>query len=149
MTKKNWFLVIVAVGLAAIYIVYFTDWFRPKTIHIFHASRAMNTSRRANADGILPVRFGFDNALQLTSIKVVPVDVLKTNGFPQPVWHLVSDSNSVPIKTFIYGQNIRGMKAAVTGSRPQPLQTNVVYRLFVETAGSAKGEHDFEAKAAN
>jgi len=60
-----------------------------------------------------------------------------------PVWHLISDSNSVPVKVFSYGQGIRGMKPAVAGSRAQPLETNVAYRLLV-TAGKAKGQHDFE-----
>ena len=49
---------------------------------------------------------------------------------------------------FFYGQRIPGLKPEVAGAHAQPLQTNVTYRLFV-TAGSAKGQHDFEIKAAN
>ena len=40
---------------------------------------------------------------------------------------------------------LRGLKPAVVGVRPQPLETNVTYRLFVE-AGKIKGEHDFKLK---
>ena len=65
-----------------------------------------------------------------------------TNAAAPALWHLVSDSNSVPVKGFLYGDYIRGMKPYVKGSRPQPLATNVTYRLFVK-AGSLQGEHDF------
>jgi hypothetical protein len=51
----------------------------------------------------------------------------------------------VPVKSFFYGQFIGGMKPAIKGVRPEPLETNVTYRLFL-TAGKIKGEHDFELK---
>ena len=35
------------------------------------------------------------------------------------------------------------MKSNVAGMSPEPLQSGVTYRLLV-TAGSAKGQHDFE-----
>jgi hypothetical protein len=147
MTKKNLLLIAVAIGLAVMYVVYFTDWFRPKTIHIFHTSRANRQVNRPNARNAetVPVIFGLSSQLRLTMIKVVPLSAAQTNRYAQPLWHLVSDSNSVPVKSFAYGQHIRGMKPAVPGARPQPLEPNVIYRLYVE-AGSAKGEHDFEAK---
>jgi hypothetical protein len=37
------------------------------------------------------------------------------------------------------------MRPAIKGVRPEPLETNVTYRLLV-TAGKIKGEHDFELK---
>jgi hypothetical protein len=37
---------------------------------------------------------------------------------------------------------IRGMKPLVAKIRPEPLATNVTYRLFL-TAGTVKGQHDF------
>ena len=34
-------MMIVLLGLAGVYIFYFTDWFKPQIIHITHTSRAM------------------------------------------------------------------------------------------------------------
>jgi hypothetical protein len=59
------------------------------------------------------------------------------------LWHLVSDSNSVPVKTFFYGEYIRGMRPNLKGAGPEALQTNVTYRMFVR-AGKAAGQHDFD-----
>ncbi|MEI9864183.1 MAG: hypothetical protein WDN00_06450 [Limisphaerales bacterium] len=61
---------------------------------------------------------------------------------------MVADTNAAPLKMFVYGQRVRGMKPAIAGARAEPLQPDVTYRLFV-TAGSAKGQHDFEAKSVN
>ena len=106
----------------------------------------MRPRPRAAATGVEAqlVTFGFEREYKLTEIKVIPLKSLQTNQYPEIVWHLVSDSNSVPIKHFNYGQGIRGMKPVVTGVRPQPLLPNVTYRLFVQ-AGSLKGQHDFQA----
>jgi hypothetical protein len=79
----------------------------------------------------------------LKELKVVPVAALATNANAMPVWHLVSDSNSVPVDEFSYGFDIHGMRPALAGVRPEALETNVTYRLFI-TAGRARGEHDFE-----
>jgi len=144
MTKKNWCLIGITVLLAAVYIAFFTEWFKPQTVKIFHTSR--NVRERNPQNGALPgLIFGINRQLKLTDLKVVPVTELATNQNSLPVWHLVSDSNSVPVKSFFYGQFIRGLKPAVPGSRPQVLKTNVTYRLFV-VADKIKGEHDFELK---
>jgi hypothetical protein len=149
MTKKNWLMTIVLVALAGIYVVYFTDWFKPKIIHITHTSRTFRDHRRSGQSaGFVtePIAFGFDQAYRFSEIKVVPVAALATNKNALPVWHLTSDSNSVPVKFFFYGQRVRGMKFAVAGVRPEPLQPGTTYRLLV-TAGSAKGQHDFQPVA--
>ena len=144
MTKKNWCLIGIAAVLAAVYIAFFTEWFKPQTVKIFHTSR--NLRVRNPQIGALPgLIFGMNRQLKLTDIKVVPVNALETNRNNLPVWHLISDSNSVPVKSFFYGQVIRGLKPAVQGSRPQALATNVTYRLIIE-AGKIRGEHDFEIK---
>jgi hypothetical protein len=83
--------------------------------------------------------------LKLNEITLVAVDAAGTNQSNLPLWHLVSSSNSVPVKSFFYGQNIRGLRPAVSGSRPQPLATNVTYRLIIQ-AGKVKGQHDFQLK---
>jgi hypothetical protein len=91
---------------------------------------------------INPIMFGFDRTLKLTSLKVIPLSDIETNKYPHPIWHLVSDSNSVPTKDFSYGASIKGMRPAVKGAPPDPLEPGVKYRLLIE-AGSAKAEHDF------
>ena len=144
MTKKNWLLLAAFTVLTLVYVVYFTDWFKPKTVQIFHSIRTMHF-RKLKAGAGPSLIFGINQKLKLTEIKVVPVAEFQTNENTLPLWHLVSDSNSVPVSSFVYGKPIRGMKPAVKGANPQPLETNVIYHLMV-TAGKIKGEHDFELK---
>jgi hypothetical protein len=142
MTKKNWALILIALALAVVYAIYFTDWFKPKTIQIVHTSRTLRPrSMQANAQPNLI--FGLNRAYRLTEIKVVPLAEFQTNPNALPLWHLVSSSNSAPVKIFGYGQKIRGMNSAVPGAHPQPLESNIVYRLLL-TAGKFTGQHDFE-----
>lgn len=147
MTTKNLLLIGAAVALGTVYAIWFSDWFKPKTVEIFHTLRQVRP--RANAVRQQQARptltFGINQKLQLDEITVVPVSALQTNEHPVPLWHLVSDSNSVPVKQFTYGQFIGGMKAAVKGARPVPLETNVTYRLLI-SAGKTTGQHDFELK---
>jgi hypothetical protein len=70
---------------------------------------------------------------------------LETNKDAEPVWHLVSDSNSVPMKSFYYGQHIVGMRPKIEGVHVEALETNVTYRMFI-TAGNVKGQHDFDIR---
>jgi hypothetical protein len=148
MTTKNWFMLVILLALAVIYVFYFTGWFQPKTIQIFHTSRNMRPDFRAGPtnSGVLPITFGFNRVYKFTEVKVVSLTEWQTNQTTRPLWHLVSDSNSVPVKFFFYGQRIRGMRAAVSGTRPQSLLPGESYRLFV-AAGSAKGWHDFKPVA--
>jgi len=71
---------------------------------------------------------------------VVPLLNGKFNKYTEPVWSLVSSSNSTPTKGIIYGLAIPGMTAQ---TNPQPLKPGLAYRLLVE-AGSIKGEVDFK-----
>jgi hypothetical protein len=144
MTKKNWIMLVFAVVLAVIYVIYFTDWFKPKTIQIFHTSR--NLRQRQQRGGALPsLIFGVSRQVRITEITVVPLARWETNKNVLPLWHLQSDSNSVPVKSFFYGQFIGGLHPALKGTHPELPETNVVYRIFI-TAGKVKGEHDFELK---
>ena len=145
MTKKNAILIAVAVILASVYVIYFTDWFKPKTVQIFHTIRTPHT-RKAKAKKVEPMLiFGINQKLKVTEIKVVPAAEFKTNQFTLPLWHLVSASNSVAVSSIVYGQAIRGLKPAIKGAVPQTLVTNVTYHLIV-TADVIKGEHDFILK---
>jgi hypothetical protein len=141
MSKKNYVLIAIALVLAGVYAVFFTDWFRTKTILISHTSRSM---RAGAATG--RIIFGLGDYYSLTEIKVVPLAALQTNKLAQPVWHLVSNEGSDDVNHFIYGQKINGMEPAIEGARPEPLQPGVIYRLFV-TAGKIRGQHDFQLGA--
>jgi hypothetical protein len=142
---------IVLIALAGVYVFYFTDWFKPKIIHISSTSRAIHARFRNSAVGNpepVPVIFNLEPQCKLTEIKVVPLAEWQTNKNSLPVWHLVADSDAAPEKFFAYGQRLRGLKPEVPGESPGPLVPGVIYRLFV-SAGSAKGQHDFEVKPAN
>jgi hypothetical protein len=145
MNKKQTWLFAALVVVATVYVCFFTNWFKPKTIKIFDTSRqTMRRVRRNRGNGDLPyVLFGLEGRFKLTEVKVVPLASFQTNSDTPPVWHLVSDSNSPPVQQFVYGQRIRGMKPAFSGAEPEDLQTNVMYRLIV-SAGRIKGQHDFE-----
>jgi hypothetical protein len=141
MEKRQWILATIALVLIGVYIYFFTDWFKPKTIHIADTQRPL---RSRFLPGItVNVAFAFERPYRLTEVKVVPLAEWQTNQLVLPVWHLISDSKSEPVRFFFYGQIIRGMKTAMPDAQPEPLQTNILYRLFV-FAGSVKGQHDFE-----
>jgi len=145
MTTKQWTLVSLAILLGGLSLYLNKDWFAGDHIQLMHRSRpARGAFRRPKADNILidPISFWFDRKVKMTSLKVVPVFDLETNKFPQPVWCLVSDSNSLPVKEFTYGMRIPGMHPALKGALPDPLEPGITYRLFVE-AGKQKITHDF------
>ena len=89
-----------------------------------------------------PIFFAFDRPLKLKSLKVIPAREIETNKYPHPIWHLISNSNSVPTADLAYGIPIEGMRPAVQDATPDPLQPGVKYRLLIE-AGALKLEHDF------
>ncbi len=78
----------------------------------------------------------------MTDVQVVSLADLQTNKHPHPFWHMISESNSAPVSTFVYGRGIRGMRAFVKGAPPEPLTPGTGYRVLVE-AGPIKGQHDF------
>jgi hypothetical protein len=142
MTKKEGMLVLLTLVLLTVYVIWFTDWFKPRIIHISHTMRPMPQARRISRDIGVVVSFGFDHPLRFKEISVVPRESWLTNPFTAPLWHLVSDSNSVPVGFVVYGRPVRGMRPARKGIGPEPLVTNTVYRLLV-TAGKVTGQHDF------
>ena len=147
MTRKNWILVALALLLGAFSLYLNKDWFATDTIQIFSRSRPprpmpANRKRAEPAPAVNPITFGFSHNLKLTSLKVIPVSDIETNKYPHPIWHLVSDSNSVPVKEFMYGYPVQGMHPAVKGATAYPLEPGAKYRLFIESA-DFKGEHEF------
>jgi hypothetical protein len=149
-TKK---ILYAAVILSAIgFCVYlFADSFKPETIQIFHRTatgRPMRKRAGKPQDSGPVIVFGFDRKVKLTDVKVVAVDALATNAAALPVWHLVTESNSVPLKMIFYGGGIQGMQPFVKGAHALPLETNVNYRLFIK-AGKQVGQHDFKIAGPN
>jgi hypothetical protein len=148
MTKKSWRLVGFALALAMIYAAFFAHWFKPGTIKIYHVTRPSGYAMQTRRDGpVPPLTFRLEGDYKLTEIKAVSLAAWQANHNALPVWHLVADTRPERVQSFVYGQSIRGMKPAVPGAQPQPLQPGVVYRLFV-TAGRARGEHDFKVGGA-
>jgi hypothetical protein len=150
MTRKQWVLIALAVVLGGFTLYLNRDWFAGDVIQIQSRSRpARGAPPRRQRPPISPqtdpVFFVFAPKLKLTSLKVIPVQEIETNKYPHPIYHLVSDSNSVPISEWSYAWPIRGMRPAVKGATPDPLEPGVPYRLIIE-AGKRKAEHDFVPK---
>ena len=148
MSKKNVITLTVSIlAVAAFYFYLYKDSFRKPAIQISHTMRphARDLVREAGTqdDNLSKIIiFALERDYKLTSVKVISAPEL-TNKYPHPVWELVSDSNSLPTRTFQYGGHIGGMHPPIQGQRPGALDTNVTYRLFVEASGPIKGEHDF------
>jgi hypothetical protein len=143
MTKKQLTLIALAAVLGGLSLYLNKDWFAGNDIQIFHRSRP---ERHAQEASVAPVLFGFSHKVKLNSLKVVAVNDLETNKYPLPLWHLVSESNSAPVKAFYYGAPIHGMHSEIKGAHAETLEPGVTYRLLVE-AGSFKGQHDFVPEA--
>jgi hypothetical protein len=150
MSKNGIVLSVLLVLLASAYVTWFTDLFRPQTIQIIPVIRPVRSTAKPvdpNQPQVYPVSFAFNRKCDLTSVKVVAADDLATNKHPVALWHLVSESNSVPTRSFIYGHKIKGMEPAVARMRPEPLQPNVEYVLQVE-AGKLHAQVKFHTAEA-
>src|SRR6516164_5318199 len=96
--KKLWIAasVLVVAGLLA-YI--YRDAFRPQEILITHrvvVGPPIRGLSRTNQDlKIAQVAFGLDRKYKLTEIKVISLTALETGTKMVPLWHVISDSNSV------------------------------------------------------
>jgi len=145
MTTKNISIIAAVLLLGALSLYLNKDRFASEVIQISHRSvqprgwLARGPAAKAPAN---PLVFLINRELRLTSVQVIPVSEAATNKYPHPIWSLLSDSNSIPLKEFVYGLNIRGMKPAVKGAAADPLEPGVSYRLLVE-AGTVKVQHDF------
>jgi hypothetical protein len=150
MTKNGIALLVLLVVLAGAYVIWFTSWFRSESIQILPTVRPLRQSARAQAAGnepVCPVSFALDDKYRLTAIKVVAAADLETNKFPNVLWHVVSDSNSVPTKSIDYGRTPKGMRPAAARAQPEPLLPDVSYVLMLE-AGSIKARTNFHTSRA-
>ena len=157
MKKRDIFFTVVLLALAGFWVVNFSGWFDTSRISITHSVHAPQQPRQAanparrNAQAAVAaapvqpvVTFLFNRAYALTDLKIVSATALATNASALPVWHLTTESNSVPLKTFTYGQYIVGMKPWVSGVHAQPLLPGETYKLIVEAGRRTKGEYEFK-----
>jgi|SRR5947209_3155076 len=145
MSKNGITLSVLLVILAVVYVSYFTDWFTKETIQIIpqiRPGRASNIQRMPGMPPVSQVSFAFDGKYRLTSVRVLSANDYATNKYANPLWHLISDSNSIPMKAIIYGLPIKGMKPKVPKAHPDSLQPGVPYILMVE-AGKIKAQTTF------
>src|SRR5579862_5756943 len=119
MRKRELIWVGVLLLACGLYARYFTTWFVHRQIAI-HASFRPN--RRGNGPDDTVIFFTLNDDFRLTSLKVIPLEDDKFNPKGRPVWNLVSDSNSVPVRAFVYGQRIKGMKPALPDVKPDALE---------------------------
>lgn len=151
MSKRDWKLLLLAVALGGAYVYFFTDFLRPPRIEIFAQIRAMGAPMRRGGAGpaadICPVTFNIGQKYELISVKVVEEqDYERSKGSAKALWHLIADTNSLPTKGFLYGALIPGMKPATPRAKAEVLQTNITYRLFIESVGGLKGTTTFVTK---
>jgi hypothetical protein len=139
--KKTPFLItlVAVIGVCVLYSN--RDWFTRPPIQISHRFHAFS-GRFGGQDSLTPVLFEFNRKVKLTSITVMPIPAPGSKQPGHPIWHLVSRSNSVPTKGFVYGMEVPGMQPAVKGQTPEPLLPSGTYRLIIEE-GSTKAQHDF------
>lgn len=135
MRKKEVILIAIMVILGGLYVHYFVHWFDKRGIAI---SASVRPNRRRGGDIVV---FTLNDGFRLTSVEVLAMDGDKP--LPNPVWHLVSDSNSPPIRVIRYGLPVPGMKPAIKGVHADPLQPGSSYRLLL-AAGNASGTKDFK-----
>ncbi len=138
MKKKEIILIVALVLVGWFYVKYFTDWFTKKQIGI------VSSLRPAPGAPVLNVIFKLDGQYKLTKLKVAPYN---ENGVPEstPCWDLVADSNSFPTNLIIYGHPIKGLKPALAGTQPEPLNPDLIYHMEV-AAGEVKGAVDFRTQ---
>src|SRR5438270_11654204 len=106
MTKKIWLLIAFAILLGGLSLYLNRDSFAKDNIQISHRSQPsrlalLRRKRAADDSAVEPVVFFFDRKLKLTCLKVIPLSAIETNKYPHPIWHIVSESNSVPTRDFV------------------------------------------------
>jgi len=153
MTKKQVLSILLTVVVGGAWLYANRDWFASDRIQIHTrvVPAGLGGGRfSAPASGAQPgpVMFEWERKLKLKTVRVVPVAAIETNKYAHEIWHLVSDSNSVPTRGFIYGMFVPGMRPAVKDIDPEPLVPGEKYRLFLQ-AGSVKIEHDFVAPSSD
>jgi hypothetical protein len=148
MARKNVILTTTLIlTIAALYLYEYRDAIIGRPIQISHTFRlrmAMARRRPGSVSANFPLipTFTLGDEYRLTTVKLIRLDELKAKGYARPLWELVSDTKSYPTHVFLYGRGIPGMHPKSEDVEPEPLVTNVAYRLLI-TSGRLKGQHDF------
>jgi hypothetical protein len=135
----NKFLAAIALLLAALYAVYFTDWFKRENIRIM--SKSFPDPRNKDTNSVEPINFYIVPKTKVKSIGVIAADDA-TNRAPHYLWRMVAVSNAVAVDDFPYGAGIKGMRPFIPSQDPEPLRPRTHYRLRIET-DKVKAEKDF------
>jgi hypothetical protein len=144
-TKKQFSIIAFVLLLGGLSLYLNRDWFASEQIQISHRSLSSQRwfkRKPAGKPATNPVVFLLSRKVKLTAVKVVFVSEIQTNKYAHAVWHLISNSNSVPVREFTYGAPIRGMRYAAKGVPADPLEPGLNYRVLIES-DSGKAEHDF------
>jgi len=151
MNKRNITLIVLLIFVSAAAIYLFKDSFKPEPIQIAYMVRPASFSRQpVKPDPFAPsgragfnVTFSFNRDVSLKTVRVYDLADVQTNKYSQPIWNLASESNSPPLKSFVYGGKIRGLKPTVKGALVDPLVPGRSYHLVVETT-EQPAERDFQ-----
>ncbi len=135
--------------VAALYYYLYRDAFTRGAI-LINVTQRRTVSRirpeaaraRASAESQMMV-FGLGQDYHLTDIQVVNLAKSPGDQAPKLAWHMISDSTSPPLQSFVYGEGIPGMHPPVLGTPAEPLSPGTQYRVIVR-ARSLKGQHDFQ-----
>lgn len=150
MSKKQISILVVVLALAGVAAYLMKDWLKAEPIQITCLIRQAQPSRRPQSPTGPPsgkpgyfVAFAFNHKLSLTEVKVSTLADALTNKYPHLLWHLTSPSNSIPTKSIVYGDRIRGLQPAIKGATADALEPGGEYRLMIE-AGDVKVQQDFQ-----
>jgi hypothetical protein len=144
MQKREIAWIVVLLLVIGAYIHYFGNWGEKKEIQVLATVRPPLQFRRrggaaaATNAAAYRILFTLDAPYKLTGLELTEVDRAHTNVEGRVLWHLVSQSNSPPVKMFQYGQTIKGLEPDLPGVQPDPLEPGGIYRMEV-SAGSLKG----------
>ena len=149
MSKKQISILIVVLALAGVAAYLLKDWLKAEPIQITCLIRPAQPSRRpqsptepASGKRGYNVAFAFNHKVSLTTVKVSLLADALTNKYPHLLWHLTCPSNSVPTKSIVYGDRIRGLQPAIKGATADALEAGGEYRLMIE-AGDVRAQQDF------
>jgi hypothetical protein len=151
MNRKTIILILLFFALVGLAVYLSRDAFRREPIQIAYSLRPAPPQRQAVAQrrttpsgkrGYI-LTFALDQKTTLESIQVFQLSDALTNRYPHPIWELVAETNSPPLKSFDYGVPVRGMKPKVRGAFAEPLQPGQSYRVVVHT-GSETAQRDFQ-----
>ena len=141
-SRKSIFIIIGVLVLAAIALYANRERFQPGPIQVTHRLHRVG-GRFDDPSGVPPILFELDRSARITSIKVVLASEIATNKYAHPLWHMVANTRTAPIRGFLYGMEIPGMHTAVKNATADQLTMEPTYRLLIE-AGSLKTQYDFD-----